>query len=481
MKLINPLLIIRVLSTILLIETSTFLVCLPVVFIYKEHPDPFLWSAAISFMLSSVFYTISRGADKEKFSNRDGYLAVTLSWILFLLIGTLPYIISGTIPSFVDAFFESSSGFTTTGSSVFTDVECLPMSILFWRSLTHWLGGLGIIVLVVIVLPSLKITGYQLLSLESSMKEKIHPKTKSIGIRVLLIYLGLTVAEIIFLNLGDMSLFDSVCNSFGTIATGGFSTRNSSLMFYSTYSQYIVMIFMLLAGVSQIVFYYLLKLKFNKIKQNEEFWFYLIIIILAGSLVTSILLVNSDMSYEEAFRKGFFTIISIITTTGFYNTDYLLWPLSALILIFLLFFSGSSTGSTSGGIKVARHLIIIKDIKSVFVKLIHPNAVANIKFNGKPISEKINISIISFIVLYLAIFFIGTLLVVVTGPDIITAASSVAVSLGNIGPGLGTVGPMSNYAHLPEATKMILSMLMIVGRLEILTVFVIFTRPFWKL
>jgi trk system potassium uptake protein len=465
----------------MLIETAAFLICLPVVYIYNERHDPFLWSAAISFILSSIFYTVSKNADKEKFSNRDGYLSVTLSWILFLILGTLPFIISGAIPSFIDAFFESSSGFTTTGSTILPDVEYLPKSILFWRSLTHWLGGIGIIVLVIIVLPSLKITGFQLLSLESSMKEKIHPKSKSIGIRILLIYLGLTFTEIVLLYFGDMTLFDSICYSFGTVATGGFSTKNNSLISYSAYSQYIIMIFMFFAGVSQVVYYYIFKFRFNKVKQNEELWFYLVTTILAGSLITSILLVNSDMNYEEAFRQGFFNVISIITTTGFNNANYLLWPVSGLILIFLLLFSGASTGSTAGSIKAARHLIVLKDIKSVFVKLIHPNAVANIKFNGKPLSEKTNISIISFIVLYLTTFITGTLLVVVTGPDIITAASSVAASLGNIGPGLGTVGPMSNYAHMPEITKLILSLLMIVGRVEILTVFVIFTRPFWKL
>jgi trk system potassium uptake protein TrkH len=198
MKLINPLLILRILSSILMIETISYLFCLPVAFIYSESPNPFLLSAAITILLSGFFYLVSRKAETSKFSNRDGYLAVTISWIVFSLLGTLPYLISGTIPSFIDAFFESTSGFTTTGSSIIKDVEILPFSILFWRSLTHWFGGIGIIVLVIIILPSLRVTGYQLFSLESSMKEKIHPKTKSIGFRVLFIYLGLTLAEIIF-------------------------------------------------------------------------------------------------------------------------------------------------------------------------------------------------------------------------------------------------------------------------------------------
>jgi trk system potassium uptake protein TrkH len=248
MKLINPLLIIRILSRILLIETISYLFCLPVVFIYKESPDPFLWSAVITFFFSVIFYFISREADAQKFSNRDGFLAVTLSWIIFSLLGALPYIISGTIPSFIDAFFESTSGFSTTGSSILKNVEMLPYSILFWRSLTHWIGGIGMLVILIIILPSIRATGYQLFGLGSSSKEKIHPKNRAIVFRVLIIYLGLTLAETVLLNVGDMNLFDSICHSFSTVSTGGFSTKHNSLAYYSSYSQYVVMIFMFLAG-----------------------------------------------------------------------------------------------------------------------------------------------------------------------------------------------------------------------------------------
>ena len=480
MKLINPLLILRIISTILFIETVSFLFCLPVVFIYKESPDPFIWSAAISFLIAVLFRFVTNEADFRKFSNRDGYLLVTLAWLMFLLLGTLPYILSKTIPSFINAFFESCSGFTTTGSSIITDVEILPYSILFWRSLTHWVGGIGIIVLVIIILPSLKVSGYQMFSLESSMKEKIHAKTSAIGFRVLFIYLGLTIAQILFLWAGDMNLFDSICHSFGTIATGGFSTKNISLMYYSNYSQYVVMIFMFLAGTSQVVYYYLFKLNFKKVGQNEELWFYISVALIAGSLATMILHVNTDQSLEQSFRDGFFQIISIMTCTGFASADYLLWPITAVLLIFLMMFSGGSTGSTSGGIKMARHLIVIKNIRSVFVRLSHPKSILFVKINGKIISENTNISILSFVALYLFTFVLGTLIIVITGLDVITASSSVATCMAGIGPGLGTVGPMSNFAHLPDISKLILSLLMILGRLEIITVFTIFTRTFWK-
>jgi trk system potassium uptake protein TrkH len=481
MKLINPLIILRIISTILLIEVLSYLPCIPVALIYKESPDSFLWSSAIAGVIYLVFRSISFRADTDKISNRDGYLTVTLSWILFSILGTLPYLISGTIPSFIDAFFESASGFTTTGSSIFTDVESLPFSILFWRSLTHWIGGIGIIVLVIIVLPSLRVTGYQLFSLESSLKEKIHPKTKAIGIRVLFIYLGLTLTEIVLLNMGDMNLFDSICHSFGTVATGGFSTKNISLMYYSPYSQYIVMIFMFLAGTSQVVYYYLLKFNFKKIKQNEELWFYITVVVIAGSIATIIMLANSTRTFEESFRDGFFQVISIITCTGFASTDYIVWPGAAILLIFLLMFAGGSTGSTSGGIKMARHLIVLKNIKNVFIRLNHPKSISFIRLNGKSVAENTNISILSFVILYLFLFILGTIIIVITGVDPVTASSSVATCMAGIGPGLGTVGPMSNFAHMPELSKVVLSLLMIIGRLEIITVFTIFTRTFWKL
>jgi trk system potassium uptake protein len=481
MKLINPLLILRILSRILLIETFAFLFCLPVSLIYKESISPFIFSASVTLALSGLFFLAGRKADTNKFSSRDGYLAVVISWIVFSLLGTLPYLLSHTVSSFIDAFFESASGFTTTGSSVIRDVEILPFSILFWRSLTHWFGGIGIIALVIVVLPSLRVTGYQLFSLESSMKEKIHPKTKAIGFRVLFIYIGLTLAEIVLLNFGDMTLFDSICHSFGTVATGGFSTKNDSLMSYSSYTQYIVLIFMFLAGISQIIYYYLVKLNFKKIRQNEELWFYIAVAIVAGSIATIILSINSARSFEESFREGFFQIVSIMTCTGFSSADYILWPLSAVLLIFLIMFAGGSTGSASGGIKMARHLIVLKNIKNVFIKLNHPKSISFIRLNGKIIPENTNISILSFVVLYLFLFLMGTIIVVLTGVDPVTASSSVATCMAAIGPGLGNVGPVGSFASIPELSKVILSLLMIIGRLEIITVFTIFTRTFWKL
>ena len=333
----------------------------------------------------------------------------------------------------------------------------------------------------IIILPSLKVTGYQLFSLESSLQEKIHPRIKGVGFRVMIIYLSLTITEIILLDLGDMNIFDSICHSFGTIATGGFSTKNNSLQYFSSYSQYVVMVFMFLSGISQVVYYYMGKRNLRKVKQNDEFWFYIATVVMAGVVAVSILLISTTKPFEEAFREGYFQVVSIITCTGFASADYILWAHAGTALIFILMFSGGSTGSTSGGIKIARHLILLKNMKSTFFRLVHPKILAPVKLNGKILDESTNISIISFIELYIFIFIVGTVLITIGGSDPVTSASSVATCMAGIGPGLGSVGPMSNYSGLPEISKIILSLLMVIGRLEIMAVFILFSRSFWKL
>ena len=481
MKLINPLIILRILSNIMVLETIAFLICIPVALIYDEPLFPFIVSSVATGLLFIILRVITRKADYSQMSNRDGFMAVTLSWLLFSAMGTLPYLISNSIPSFIDAFFESASGFTTTGASILSDIEALPYSVLFWRSLTHWIGGIGIIVLVIIVLPSLKMSAQQLLVLESSLKEKIHPRTKAIGFRLLLIYLGLTVLEIIFLSLGEMNLFDSICHTFGTVATGGFSTKNTSIAGFSVYTQYIVALFMMLAGVSYVVYYHIIKLQFSKVRRNEELWFYLGVILVTGIITTLILTIQSNESIEAAIRNGFFQVISIITTTGFITSDYLKWPAAGIILMFILLFAGASTGSSTGSIKMGRHLLIIKNIANTFRKLTHSSVVTHVRLNGKPVSDEASNSVLSFMVLYLFIFLIGTVIIVLTGLDPVTAASGVATSLGNVGPGLGSIGPVYNYSHLPEITKLIFSLLMIIGRLEIITVIALFSKSFWRI
>ncbi|MBN2632642.1 MAG: TrkH family potassium uptake protein [Bacteroidales bacterium] len=481
MRLINPAIIIRLLATILLIEAIFFLTCLPVAFFYKESFSPFILSSIITGFFFLVFRFASRSVDINEITGRDTFLIVTLAWLLLSVFGTLPYLFSNTIPSFINAFFESASGYTTTGASILSDVESLPYSILFYRSLTHWIGGIGIILLVILILPSLKVAGYQLFSLESSMKEKFHPKAKGVVYRILIIYLGLTILQTGLLVPGDMNLFESICHAFGTVATGGFSTKNTGMMHFAPYSQYIVMIFMVLAGTSQVVYYYLVKFNFRKVRHNEELRLYLIVILVAGVLAGTILYFHTIKPLELAFREGFFNVVSIITCTGFANSDFVLWPSAGVTLIFLLMFSGGSTGSTSGGIKIARHLIVLKNVKNSFTRLNHPNYISVIKLNGKSIDEKTNTSIISFVLLYIFVFMMGTILLTFFGSDIITSSSSVAACLAGIGPGLGTVGPMSSYSGLPDISKIILGFIMIMGRLEIIAVIILFSKSFRRL
>jgi trk system potassium uptake protein TrkH len=478
MRLINPRNIFRILSTILLIESGSFLVCLPVAFIYREPVDPFLLSAAVCGFISLSLRIMSRKADLRQISNRDTFLIVSIAWVLFSLAGSMPYIISGTIPSVINAFFESTSGFSTTGASILTDVESLPYSILFWRSLTHWIGGIGIIVLVILILPSLKVTGYQLFSLESSMKEKIHPKTKGVIYHIMFIYVVLTVAQIIFLALGGMTLFDSICTSFGTVATGGFSTKNLSLSEYSAYIQYVTAIFMILGATSYVVYYYTFVGNFKRVIRNEEFWFYIFFITASVVIVTLTLYFKTDRDFALSFRHAFFQVASQISCSGFATTDYTAFPQFGVVIMFLLMFSGGCTGSTTGGIKMARHLISIKNLRQTFIKIQHPNAVIPIKLNGRMVPDGVVNQITVFISLYVIVFLAGSLLMQLSGISAVESAGASATSLANIGPGLGASGNMSNFAHFNGFAKAVMMLLMILGRLELFTFITVFTRSF---
>ncbi|MCU0458178.1 MAG: TrkH family potassium uptake protein [Bacteroidales bacterium] len=428
----------------------------------------------------SLIYLLVPSQLHQKVTTREGYLSVTMGWIVLVLSGTLPYYFSHEIKDYVNMVFESVSGYTTTGASILTDVEMLSKSLLFWRSLTHWIGGIGIILLVIIVLPSLKVGGYSLFSLESSLKEKILPRTKSVASAVLVIYLILTVVLVLLLVAGGMTLFDSICHSFGTVATGGFSTKNTSISGYSDYIQYVIGIFMFLAAASYVVFYFILKRKFSRINANEELWFYIFFTTAAVVSVTVILYTGSERNFEVAFRHAFFQVTSTISTTGYATTDYTVWPQAALVVIFLLIFVGGSTGSTTGGIKMARHLITLKNLRNVIVRLQHPSAVMPVKLNGQVVPDSINSLMTVFIQLYIIIFLAGMFLILLTGVPAIEAAGASVAALSCVGPGLGASGNMSNYAHFNDVAKMTMVLLMIIGRLEIFTFIALFTRAYWK-
>ena len=471
----------KVISRNLFILSLGLLPSVGVAIWFGENTLPFIFTILIAAFTGTVMFFISgRYRSEELIHKKDTYFTVTLSWLLITFIGSLPFIFSGAIPKFVDAYFESVSGFSTTGASILTDIEILPKSIIFWRSFTHWIGGIGIILLVIIIMPSLKIGGYHLFSLESSLLEKIKPRIRAVGMRLLFIYVGLTFAEVILLMLGKMPLFDSLCHSFGTIATGGFGTKNTSIINYSPYIQYVIMIFMFLAGTNFLVHYYIVKGDFKKIRANEELKFYILVILAIGLVLTGLLFFRMGKPLELSFREAFFQLISIITCTGFASADFLLWPVAGWMIIFFAMFLGGSTGSTAGGIKMARHLIFLKNIRNFLRHIISPHAILPLRLNGNNVAPETNGTILTFISVYVITFFIGTTFLVLMNLDLATSASSVATCMAGIGPGIGTVGPVSNFAHLPEMGKLVLSAMMILGRLEIFTVIVLFSPSFWK-
>ncbi|MFV0505649.1 MAG: TrkH family potassium uptake protein [Bacteroidales bacterium] len=471
----------KVLSTQQAIISAAYLICIGVATLCGESVIPFIYSIAISGSVALALAFLTRGADINKSTDRKGaFLTVSLSWLTLSLSGVCPYIFSGYIPHFVDAFFESASGFTTTGSSILCDIEALPKSILFWRSMTHWIGGIGIIVLVILVMPKMRLGGNHLFSMESSLQEKISPKIKSVGQKLLVIYLTLTFLEILFLTLGGMNLFESVTHAFGTVATGGFSPKNDSVASYSPYIQYVIMTFMFLAAINFSIYYFVVVGGWKKIFRNDELKFYVGATAILGIAITLILFYETDMGLEESFRESFFQVISTISCTGFASADYLRWPQIAFVLIFLMMFLGGSTGSTTGGIKMGRHLVMYKSIIKQFKQLRSPNGVFNISLNGKALDQDSSFSVLTFIILYMVVFVVGTLIVMISGLDVISAASSVATCMAGIGPGFGSVGPANNFAHIPEITKVILPVIMIIGRLEIYTFLILFSKSYWK-
>ncbi len=425
---------------------------------------------------------LTRKQNKVEPALKESVLIVSLSWLALGLFGTLPYLFTRSIPIFTDAFFESISGFTTTGSSILTDIEALPKSILFWRAETHWIGGMGVIVLVIAIMPFLKINGIHLFNSETSnvANEKVSARIKQVARHLWFVYIGLTAIEIVFLLLGDMPLFDSVCHSFATIATGGFSTKNSSIAEYSPYIQYVVMVFMLLSGINFSLHVLSLKGRFWYAIKNEELKMYMSIIFVVGFAITLMLYYKTNIDFEEAFRGAFFQVISILTATGFASANYSNWPEQTIGLIALLMLIGASAGSTGGGVKVIRHLLVLKKIKQRFRNAISSHTVRPVYYNGKSLNQNHLARIMAFIITYYLIIAFGTIVLMAFKQDVATSFGAVATSMAGIGPGFGKVGPADNFFFLPAGAKYFLTFLMIIGRLEIYAVIILFTRSFWR-
>lgn len=479
---INKKIILKILGFLLVGESLFIFLSFLVSLVYKEYDSKgLLISSIITTVTGLLALLLARNAKKE-IGKREGYIIVSLAWIVFSLFGSLPFILSGGIPSFTDAFFETISGFTTTGSSILNNIEELPHGLLFWRSLTQWLGGMGIVVLTIAILPIFGIGGMQLFIAEvpGPTPDKLHPKIKETARNLWGIYVLFTFVETILLLFGGMNLFDSICHSFTTMATGGYSTKQASIAFYSSpYIQYVIIFFMFLAGTNFTLSYLALTNQFKKITQNTEFKSYVLFIGLFTAVIAVFLVINGE-GVEKAFRDSLFQVVSIITTTGYVTADYLSWQPFLMICILLLMFFGGSSGSTGGGIKIIRIVILIKNSFLELKRLIHPNAVVPVRLNNKSVAPQIVTNVMAFFIIYIMIFAISVVIMAVMEPTLDSAIGAVATTLGNIGPGIGSVGPMDNFKHISVFGKWFLSFLMLLGRLELFTVLILLSPAFWR-
>jgi trk system potassium uptake protein TrkH len=444
----------------------------------------FIVPAAVGFLFLGLMLFITRKDDKPYLTNREGFLFVTLSWVTASLLGALPYFLSGYIPSFIDALFETMSGFTTTGASILTKVEDLPKSLLLWRATTHWLGGMGIVVLTVAIFPLLGFGGLRLMEAESPgpSVDKITPRISGTAKIFWLIYVGLTAAEVLLLFAGGMPLFDSVSHAFATMATGGFGVKNASIGHYdSAYFDIVITVFMLLAGMNFTLHFRVLRGKARLALRDPELRLYL------GIFAVSTLLIAIDLkshgifgSFGKSLRFAGFQSSSILTTTGFATTDFAAWPWASQALLFFLMFIGGCAGSTAGGIKVIRIFTLAKMAFTEMRYLTNPRGVYAIFVNGKSLRKNVVYDTAALVFLYFSIMVLSFVIIGLGGFDITTSVTATLANLGNIGPGLALVGPSSNYAFFPWWIKLWLIFIMLVGRLEVYTVFVLFTRRFWK-
>lgn len=459
-----------------------------------------LIAGGITVLIGLLLRFVTQGFEK-KIKKREGYLVVTLGWITMSLSGALPYMFTGAIPSFTDAFFETMSGYTTTGASVIQNIEVMPKSILFWRSTTHWIGGMGIIVLAIAILPLLGIGGMQMFAAEAPgpSGDKLHPRITDTAKRLWFLYFGLTLTEALLLKIAGMGYFDAINHAMSTLSTGGFSTKNASVAFWNDQPliQYIIMFFMFVAGTNFVLTYFAFKGKFYKYRQDEEFKYYFISIISLTIITTLVVFFKADVSvistdiqaiahpkifgeFESSFRHALFQVLAVVTTTGFVSADFTIWTPFLTVMFFIMMFLGASAGSTAGGVKIVRHIIMIKNGFLEFKRSLHPNAIVPVRYNKKPVTRGIVFNIMAFFILYLIIFAIGSLVFSFMGIDFMTSVGAAASSLGNVGPAFGDLSPVNNYGSLPPFGKWWSSMLMLFGRLELFTVLIIFTPYFWR-
>lgn len=478
----NVTLTLRILGALLLFLAIALLVPVPFSWIYSDGASgAFILAAIISAGCGGILFSQCRS--EKDLSVREGFAIVTFGWTFFALFGALPYVFSGAIPSYLNAFFETMSGFTTTGSTILTDIEAMPPSLLLWRSLTQWLGGMGIIVLSLAILPMLGVGGMQLFKAEvpGPTADRLKPRIQDTAKLLWGVYVLLTGLEVLLLMAGGMSFFDGLNHSFTTMATGGFSTRNASIAAYdSAYIDWVITLFMFLAGVNFSLHYLALRGKIGDFIRNEEFLFYSSLVIVGTTLITLLNMGDTYPGFLDNLRYSAFQVVSIMTTTGFGTADYELWPVLCQYLLIFSMFIGGCAGSTGGGMKVARILLLFKHAQVQVYRLIHPRAVRLVKLGDRPVDKDVMQSILGFFALYLGVFVAASFVMAATGMDLDSAGGSVIATLSNIGPGIGSVGPVDNFAHVPAIGKLVLSFCMLLGRLELFTVLVLIFPSFWR-
>lgn len=448
-----------------------------------------LVSSGISVMFGFIAFYFTKIPDEIRL--KEGFAIVTFGWGAAALFGSLPFYISGAIPSIVDCFFETMSGFTTTGASILTDIEIMPRGVLFWRSLTHWLGGMGIILLSLAILPILGIGGMQLYKAEvpGPTGDKLSPRVRETAKLLWYVYVIFTMVEMFLLWIGGMPLYDAACHTFGTMATGGFSTKNGSIGSYdSAYFDIVIIIFMIIAGTNFALHYKALRGDVKAYWRDQEFKFLIGIITVMTAIIFINVYLNNQADAARAAREAVFQVVSISTTTGYSTANWEEWNAVSQFILFTLMFVGGCAGSTGGSMKIVRIMLLLKYGFTELKKAIHPDAIIPIRFNGNPVPQEVINKILSFFLLFIGIFVVSTIIMAMIMSKMeldfmtafMTAMGSVAASIGNIGPGLANVGTNHNYADVPVAGKILLSFLMLVGRLEIFTVLVLFHPAFWR-
>ena len=470
-----------IIGWVFLIEAALMAPSALVALLYAEQ-SIWAFAAAIGLCLLLGVPLVRRQPANKVFYAKEGCVTVALSWIVMSLMGALPFVFSGVIPSIVDAMFETVSGFTTTGASILKDVEVLPRCMLFWRSFTHWIGGMGVLVFLLCLLP-MSGGGYSMNLMKAESPgpsvSKLVPKVRSTAKLLYGLYVALSLLELALLLLGSMPLFDALCTTFGTAGTGGFGIKNSSIGEYSAYIQSIVTIFMILFGINFNVYFLLYMRRPKEAFRCEEAGWYLAIIAVS-TLIITVFIRNSFPDLVTAFRHAAFQVGSIITTTGFSTADFNVWPAVPKAILVLLMFIGACAGSTGGGIKVSRIVLLFRTMTREIEQIIHPNMVKKLKFEGRFVGQEVLMSVNAFMVAYVLIFAGSTLLVCLDGFDLVTSFTSVAATLNNIGPGLELVGPASNFSCFSDLSKIVLIFDMLAGRLEIFPLLVLFFRDTWK-